>query len=219
MLRLTVLLLLLANAVYYAWSHGFLAATGLEPTRQTEPQRLQQQIKPDALRIVPIDDARRVESPSASAGARGTECLLAGLFEEPQAASLRQALESWPAGSWSLESAVEPARWIVYMGKYLTLENVSRKKAELRQMGVSFEAVTNPSLEPGLSLGGFTTQAAATEHMEALSQRGIRTAKVTQERPEARGQMLKLAAVDDSLRARLEDIKPALNGKNLRPCR
>jgi hypothetical protein len=55
--------------------------------------------------------------------------------------------------------------------------------------------------------------------MEALAQRGIRTAKVVQERPEARGQLLKLPAVDDGLRARLDNLKPALNGKTLQACR
>ena len=219
MLRLAVLLLLLANAAYYAWSQGWLASAGLEPVRQTEPQRLRQQINPDALRIVAADDPKAIDATTGTAGAKAPECLQAGLLEDTQAASLRQALAAWPAGSWSLEPAVEPARWIVYMGKYLTLENVSRKRAELRQMGVSFEAPSNPSLEPGLSLGGFATQAAATEQMEALAQRGIRTAKVVQERPAVSGQLLKLGAVDDTLRARLEDLKPALNGKNLRPCR
>jgi hypothetical protein len=218
MLRLAVLLLLLANAAYYAWSQGWLAGAGLEPARQAEPQRLRQQIKPDALRVLPAEDARPIEMVS-SASPHALECLQAGLFEDNQVASLRQALEAWPAGSWSLEPAVEPARWIVYMGKYLTLENVSRKKAELRQMGVSFEAPSNPALEPGLSLGGFATQAAATTQMEALAQRGIRTAKVVQERPDARGQLLKLPAVDESLRLRLDDLKPALNGKTLRACR
>jgi len=218
MLRLAVLLLLLANAVFYAWSQGWLASAGLEPARQTEPQRLRQQIKPGAVRILPAEEARPLESAS-TASARGAECLQAGVFEDGQVTSLRQALEAWPAGSWSLESTVEPARWIVYMGKYPAVENVSRKKAELRQMGVSFEAPSNPALEPGLSLGGFPTQAAATAQMEALARRGIRTAKVVQERPEARGQLLKLPAVDETLRARLDDLKPALNGKTLRPCR
>jgi len=218
MLRLAVLLLLLANAAYYAWSQGWLASAGLEPVRQAEPQRLRQQIKPEALRVLPAEEARPIDMIS-TASARAPECLQAGLFEDSQVASLRQALEAWPTGSWSLESAVEPARWIVYMGKYPNLENVSRKKAELRQMGVSFEAPSNPALEPGLSLGGFPTQAAATTQMEALAQRGIRTAKVVQERPDARGQMLKLPALDESLRLRLEDLKPALNGKTLRACR
>ena len=72
------------------------------------------------------------------------------------------------------------------MGKYLTVENVARKKAELRQRGVSFEALSNPSLEPGLSLGGFATEVAAMQHLEVLSERGVRTARVVQERPEKR---------------------------------
>jgi hypothetical protein len=218
MLRLAVLLLLLANAAYYVWSQGWLAGAGLEPARQTEPQRLRQQIKPEALRILSTDEARPIDSAS-TAGTKAPECLQAGLFDEGQTASLRQALQAWPAGSWSLEAAVEPARWIVYMGKYLTMDNVSRKKAELRQMGVSFEAPSNPALEPGLSLGGFPSQAAANSQMESLAQRGVHTAKVVQERPEARGQMLKLPAVDDSLRPRLDDLTLALNGKTLRPCR
>jgi hypothetical protein len=118
-----------------------------------------------------------------------------------------------------LESALEPARWIIYMGKYPNAEAVNRKRAELRQMGVSFEALSNPSLEPGLSLGNFATEAAATQQMGQLSQRGVRTAKVVLERPEVRGQQLRLPAVDDGLRARLDELKPVLNGKNLRPCR
>jgi len=40
-----------------------------------------------------------------------------------------------------------------------------------------------------------------------------------QERPEVRGQLLKLPVVDDLVRGRLDDLKPALAGKPLRPCR
>jgi hypothetical protein len=218
MLRLVALLLLLANAGYYAWSQGLLAAWGLEPVRQAEPQRLQQQIRPEALRVVPVAEAGGVDAAAGGPG-KPPECLQAGPFDDPQAAGLRQALDSWPAGSWTLEAAAEPARWIVYMGKYQTAENVSRKKAELRQLGISFEALSNPALEPGLSLGGFATQAAATQQLEALAQRGVHTAKVVQERVEQRGQWLKLAAVDDAVRARLDELKPALGGKILRPCR
>jgi hypothetical protein len=114
---------------------------------------------------------------------------------------------------------VEPPRWIIYMGKYAGVEAVSRKKAELRQMGISFEALSNPALEPGLSLGGFASQQDATAQMDALVQRGVHTAKVVQERPESRGQLLKLPAVDDLVRTRLDDLKPALAGKPLRACR
>ena len=141
-------------------------------------------------------------------------------MDERQATAVRQTLEPLlAAGSWSLEAAVEPARWIIYMGKYLTPDAVNKKKAELRQLGVSFEGLSNQALEPGLSLGGFTSQAAAQQQLDRLAQRGVRTARVTQEREEARGQVLRLPAVDDALRARLEEVRTVLNGKPLRTCR
>jgi hypothetical protein len=218
MLRLTILLLVLANAMFFAWSQGLLAPLGIAPAQQSEAHRLEQQIKPQSLRILGSEEASRLET--ALPGARPLqECLQAGPIEEAQLALLKQVLGSWPDGSWVLEPGVESAQWIVYIGKYASAENVSRKKAELRQLGVAFEALSDPSLEPGLSLGGFATEAAAKQHMEALSQRGVRSAKVLRERAESRGQWVKLPSVDDGLRPRLEDLRPALNGKNLRPCR
>jgi hypothetical protein len=218
MLRLSVLLLVLANAGYFAWSQGLLRAWGLAPVQQSEPQRLEQQIKPQSLRILRADEARRLETASAGV-TKAAECLQAGPFDESQMASLKQALDPLPAGSWSLQPLVEPGRWIIYMGKYATAENTARKKAELRQIGISFEALSDPSLEPGLSLGGFASQAEANQQLESFLQRGVRSAKVVQERPELRGQLLKFSAVDDSLRPRLDELRPALNGKTLRPCR
>lgn len=219
MLRLVVLLLLLANGGYFAWSQGLLRSWGLAPVQQAEPQRLQQQIRPEALRLLSADEARRIET-SAPLAVRAPECLQAGLFDEKQVAALRPSLEPLlPPGSWQLEEVVEPARWIIYMGKYPNAEAVNKKKAELRQIGVSFEGLSNAAMEPGLSLGGFTSQAAAQQQLDRLAQRGVRTARVAQERPEVRGQSLKLPLVDEALRPRLEELKPLLNGKPLRSCR
>ena len=217
MLRLTVLLLVLANAAFYAWSHGMLRVLGLAPAQQSEPHRLEQQIKPQSLRILRGEEARRLETASGGL-AKGAECLQAGPFEEAQLAGLKQALAPWPAGSWSFEPLVEPGRWIIYMGKYATAENTARKKAELRQIGVSFEALADPSLEPGLSLGGFANRSEANQQLENFLQRGVRSAKVVQERSEPRGQLVKFSVVDDGLRPRLDELRPALNGKSLRPC-
>jgi len=61
MLRLVVLLLVLANAGYFAWSQGLLGAWGLAPAPTGEPQRLQQQIRPDAVRILREGQARRAD--------------------------------------------------------------------------------------------------------------------------------------------------------------
>ena len=52
MLRIVFALLLAANLGYYLWSHGQLAGLGLEPAADAEPQRLERQIRPEALQIV-----------------------------------------------------------------------------------------------------------------------------------------------------------------------
>ncbi|MDM0075174.1 sporulation protein [Variovorax sp. J2P1-59] len=59
MLRLLVVVLLLANLGYYAWTRGGLAVFGTEPARfsEREPQRLTQQVRPQMLQI------RKDESP------------------------------------------------------------------------------------------------------------------------------------------------------------
>ena len=217
MLRLIVLLLLLANGAFYAWSGGLLAAWGVAPVTQSEPQRLTQQIRPEALRLLSVEEAKPAEA--SATVAKAAECLQAGPFEDAQVAPLRASLGGWPAGSWMLEPTVEPARWIVYMGKYPSTEAVIKKKGELRQIGVSFQAVVNPALEPGLSLGSFRTEEQANGHLNTLADRGVRTARVVVERPELRGQLLKLPAVDDTLRPRVDELKVVLAGKALRACR
>lgn len=219
MLRLAVLLLLLANGVYYAWSQGLLLPWGWGPVPQTEPYRLEQQIRPERIRVLPAGEARRSDAAATAAAAPIGECLQAGPLPEAAAEPLRRAMAGWPVSAWTLEPVAEPARWIVYMGKYPSAADADRKKGELRQIGVAWEALSNADLEPGLSLGGFATQQAAGQQLDKLLARGVRTARVVQERPETQGHSLKLVAIDDTLRARLDDLRPLLHGKTLRPCR
>jgi hypothetical protein len=221
MLRLLVLALLLANAGYFAWTHGLLADYGFAPAAQAEPQRLAQQIRPEAMRLLTTADARQLENatPTPSAAQPAAECLQAGLFTPEQSTALRTGLESsLPIGSWTLESSVEPGRWIVYMGKYNSEDALAKKRVELRGLGVSFEALVNPALGPGLSLGHYSSQAEAERELAKAATRGVRTAKVVQERPEARGLLLRLPAADASLKAKLEALKLQLAGKPLQAC-
>ena len=229
MLRVLVLLLVLANAGYYAWGRGLLAPYGFGPIAQAEPQRMAQQIRPETLRVLTPLEARQIEAGTPTSALISTpaasissvvECLQVGIFNEEQTVVLRERLgQALPAGSWVLESALEPARWMVYMGKYTNADAVTKKRGELRGLSVSFEALNNPTLEPGLSLGRFDSQAAADTDLARIAKKGVKTAKVIQERAEQRGQRLKLAAVDAALRSQLDAIKPQLAGKALQACR
>jgi len=219
MLRLLALTLVLLNGVYFAWSHDLLRPYGFAPAQQSEPYRVAQQIRPELVRILLADEARRVEA-AALASAKPAECLQAGLFDDSQAAAVRDAAQSiLPAGSWLLDVAIEPARWIVYMGKFPDAQALAKKRAELASLNLRFEPLTNPSLDFGLSLGGYETEARARIELTALTQRGVRTAAVVQERPEVRGTLLRIPVVDEALAAKLEEFKAALAGKPLRACK
>lgn len=218
-MRLLVLFLILANGLYFAWSDGWLRAYGFAPAVQSEPQRLSQQIRPEALRVLTPAEFRRVEA-QAQADLVPRECLKAGPFDDAQVDVLRRALESaLPPGSWQFEPVTVPPRWIVYMGKFANAEALAKKRGELAAMNLGFQPLGNPDLEPGLSLGGFDTQAAAAAELSRLTgQRGIRTAKVVQERLGGQQSELKLPALSAEQKARLNDVRPALGGRSLHAC-
>lgn len=219
MLRFFVLLLVLLNAAYFAWSQGMLRAYGWAPAEQAEPQRLQQQIRPEAIRVLTAEEARRAEQ-LALTPPRPPECLQAGLFDEAQTETVRKTLEAaLPAAAWSLEPMHEPARWIVYMGKFPNAGALAKKRAELDKMKLKLQPLENADLQPGLSLGIYETQAQAQAELAALQRRGVRTARVVQERPEIRQSQLRIPAADDALRAKLDELKPVLGDKPLRSCK
>lgn len=218
--RLLVLLLVLLNAGYYAWSHDLLRAYGFAPLRQEEPQRLSQQIRPESLVIVSTNPQQQSTSPTAAAAPQVTaHCLQAGLFDDTQAEALRQRVSAiLPAGAWSLNEIVVPPRWIVYMGKYPDAQVLAKKRAELAVLNLPIESLTNPALAPGLSLGTFASQDAANAERATLVNRGVHTAQVVQEAAESRANVLRITPVDDAVREQLDALRPVLGGKTLQPC-
>ena len=237
MLRLAVIALLLANAGYYAYTQGWLRSAGLVTPEQAEPQRLQQQIRPETLKVLraqgatnnptpppapaaapAADTAASTPAPTAAAPADAGECLQAGIFDEKQATALRTAAASLPQGSWTLEPTPITGRWMIYMGRFDDQETLDKKRAELRARKVDFDRAGG-TLEPGLSLGRFSTEEAAQRGLTALNAQGVRTARVIQERQAATGFILKLPAVTDAQRQQwLATLRPAMAGKTLGSC-
>lgn len=234
MLRLAVIVLLLANAGYYAWSHGWLRSWGLAPVEQTEPQRMAQQIRPETLRILraretpPVAPSVASEAPASAPPARApaamaasapaTVCLQAGTLDQRQADAVRTAAAALPQGSWSLESTPIPGRWMVYMGRFADTDALAKKRNELRALGVSYDR-PGAALEPGLSLGRFSTEEAAQRALTTLGNQGVRSARVLQERADTPVFVLRLPAVNAAMRDQLTGpLRPALAGRTLRPC-
>ncbi len=231
-----VVALLAANLVWFAWSQGWLRPLGLAPQAQSEPERLQRQLRPEALTLRPLDGAApsapraaaavntlapAPEAPVAAASATPPAdgvCLQAGSFDDKQADALRRAAASLPAGSWRIDPVQLPGRWMVYVGKLADADAVRAKRAELRALGVDTDR-PGAALEPGLSLGRFPTEEAAERGLEQLSRKGVRSARVVQERRDTPAYLLRLPAADAALRQRASrSLGDALGGRDFREC-
>lgn len=253
MLRLVIWMLLVANAGYFAWTQGYLAAFGLAPTEQAEPERLKAQVQPESLRLLngpkgperaapalaprPAPAAETPE-PAASSElaadavpatatvsapleppAPPTACWQAGGYTPAQGEGLRAALAGLdlPRGSWQLNETQTGGRWVVYMGRY-NEEQMARKKTELREMGVDFRELSAPAIGPGLALGTYSSEASAQQALQDATRKGVRTARVAQERPETTSVRLRLPAVTEAQRMAVAGLGAALAGKSLQRC-
>jgi hypothetical protein len=238
MLRFFVLLLLLANGVFFAWSQGYINPFGFASTAKSESFRLAEQIEPERMVIKNIEATPTATNAASStppptivptptpvqAVTTTTTCLAAGAFNDRQSALLKQTLNTkLPDLRWRFDAVNVPARWIVYMGKYPNDNARELKKKQLDQIKVRYEELSEGNLEPGLSLGSHTTQAMANQALQQLVKQGVRTARVLQESPEQKAQTLVVPAIDDSSRAKLNTVYTTIAGqlanKTLQACK
>ena len=243
MLRALLLLFLVANAVLWAYGQGWLAAVGWSPQDHREPQRLAQQVAPQALRLLPPEGAAQASTdaspalsvppetlPDEEVGASATApaaattsptaCWQVAGLPAVAGPTLREALarvEGLTTADWTLEAQSVPARWIVYLGPFANADAQQQRRNALRTAGVDVRTVTTAGLQPGLALGTYSTQAAAQRAQRDASTRGVRDAKVVQERPESQTWSLRLPAVNNAQRDRVQALSP-LTGQPLQPC-
>lgn len=144
-------------------------------------------------------------------------CLQAGSFDAHQAGALRKALARWPQGSWVLDPVPVAGRWMVYLGRFPQADVLDKKKAELRDLGITFDR-PGAAWEPGLSLGRYSSEDAAQRAMAELRAKGVRTARVVPERPAGTTYVLRLPAVTEALRPQADALRPQLGGRAWRSC-
>jgi hypothetical protein len=258
MLRWLVLLLALANAVFLAWSLGWLDdVTGLRASGDREPERLARQVRPETIRILPpgtlktpAPGAAAIAPPvatpsvapsaapsvapapnppvqsSATSQSGSTEpaalpfCLEAGPFSAAQVGAAIASLQSnLPSGSWSQLKTERSALWMVYMGKLIDPEAMTRRQDELRRLKVDYEVLRSPSeLAPGLSLGRFEIRGNANNLLDQLTKRGVRNARVIETVPAASSHVLRVDKPSASVVAQLSAMPAELFGKGFGPC-
>jgi hypothetical protein len=205
MLRLLVVLLILANIGFYAWTQGKLDdVVGMRSQGDREPERLMLQVRPETIRVLPPATTAAVAAEVPQA------CLEAGPYTPEQIVAAEGALQTaLPAGSWVNVKTEAPAAWIVYMGKYPNREALRKKADELKQLKIPFEAVrNNPELEEGLALGGrYDNRIAADQALAEVVQKGVRTAKVMALSQPTVMHSLRVERADASLQNRLAGLR------------
>jgi hypothetical protein len=223
MLRSLVLLLLLANAGFYAWTQGWLEP--LLPMRadQREPDRLKAQFNPELVTVLTPKAVNAALAAVAAAASEptATVCLEAGPFTEASVVLAEEALSqnSVPDGSVTREAVALNFTWGVVMGRFADREALRIKSDELKRLGVRHDELTTPaSLAPGLRLGNYSDRYGAEAALNNLAQKGVRTARVAQLPTGPVQQWLRAAKADAEMQTRLRSLPNDKLGAGFRPC-
>jgi hypothetical protein len=217
MMRALVALLLLANLAFFAWSQGWLdSVVGMRAGGDREPERLARQVRPEMIRIVTPQAA----AAAASAAAARLACLEAGPFDPRNIGAAESALASTlPSGTWARTTTEQPARWILYLGRYVNREAMQRRAQELNRLGIAFDEVVNaPELEPGLSLGRFSSRDAAELALDQLARRGIRNARAIELAKPSIVHTLRVERAEPELAAKVIGLKLDALGRGFVRC-
>ncbi len=99
MIKWLALVLIVANGVFWAWTQGWLGAAWPAPgERQREPQRLQQQVRPESIVVLSPRAAsaalEQIAAAAASEPASGTAAVGGDRSPAPEGSGVARA----PAG-------------------------------------------------------------------------------------------------------------------------
>jgi hypothetical protein len=216
MLRGLVILLLLANFAFFAWTQGWLdTVVGTRAIGDREPERMARQVRPELVRILPAGSGS-----DATPAAAALACLEAGPISEANLAAAQAAAQAaLPSGSWSVARTEQPGTWIIYLGRFANAEALSKKVDEIKRRKLPYEEVRgNAALEPGLSIGRFEDRAAADKALEQFAQQGVRTARVVELNPAATRIWLRIEKADAALASKVSAMKADAFGSAFVAC-
>lgn len=224
MLRALLVVLLLANLGFWAWTQGWLAPVLPPRVDPREPERLAAQLKPERVTVLtPRAASAAVAAASASNDADAPVCLEAGPFADTAAATAAEKVladNEVPDGSVQREPAWTSFTWGVVIPRLADRDLVKARMDELRKIGVRADELTQPPwLVPGLRLGNYSDKYGAESALASAVKKGVRGARVA-ELPAGPAQYwLRAARADAELQTRLKSLPAERLGEGFRPCK
>lgn len=233
-MRLLLAALVAANVLALLWTLNWLP--GLGQPREREPERVQRQVRPDAVQLITPTAASAALQAAAAQRTQGggptgatpgtadgpTVCLEAGPFAATEVAAAERALRELKLQNleWGQQRSERGGAYIVYQGRFADAAALARRRDELRRQQIQAEEVrSSPDLEPGLSFGRYETRAAADAALAQLQPQGMRPAPrvVTINIPVV-VTLLRVERADGPLAARLTQLTLPPAGSGFRPC-
>ncbi|MFZ6654386.1 SPOR domain-containing protein [Undibacterium sp. TJN19] len=178
MLRFFFWSLLLLNAFLLAFNLGYLGHWSLDTH---EPERLKMQHHADQLKPLSASEAM---TPAEAGNEKKPEiiaCLEVGNFLQAEATRMEDKLKTLALGErQSRINVTEVATHMVFIPSQGSKEGADKKAGELRRLGINdFYIVQDQSnLRWGISMGVFKTEEAAKLHLNNLSNKGVRSARI-----------------------------------------
>ncbi len=187
-MRILVFLLVLANLLLFAYAEGYFG-------RPDNPDavRVDQQVRPEKVRIVArgeppaearadaVRETRGADAPSEEAGNPATVCIAWGDMAHDDADRLSALLaEKFDAFRQTRRQLVpDGGTWWVFIPPLPTKADADRKAAELKRLGLTDYFIIQEAgpNHLAISLGVFSAEAGAQEHLAALRARGVKSAR------------------------------------------
>lgn len=187
-MRVLIFLLVLANLLFYAFSHGLF---GSEVSNEAANL---QEINPQQVRILSRGEPPAGDAPPATEAAADAPepapvasrqelpavCLQASALPEGERAAL-QILISTKFPGFTLQEIPAPAHsWWVYIPPLADRIKADKKAQELKGLGVAdYFIVQEGAQRHAISLGIFSSEKSASDHLVQLRKQGVRSAVMT----------------------------------------
>ena len=199
-----------------------------------EPARMNNQLSPDRIRLLPASVASRPAiAPSSAtpelapapgealASAMPLVCIELLSFTVAEATRFEARMDALGLASrLSRRDMPSPASYMVMLPPQGSREAADLKTAELRGLGISdsFIIQDNSSRRFGIALGTFRNADAAQAHMETMNRRGVKTARIAEVGTGPARLAIQLRALDPAAEAQVTRARAEFPRLEARGC-
>lgn len=216
-MRIFVFLLVLANLLFFVWTQGYIGSP-----ENPDAIRIKQQLLPERIRVVARDEppqavpAEKGEKPEEKKAA--DICLRWSELTVTDADRLERFLaEKFENTKATRSNAAGSRSYWVFIPPLANKQEADKKTIELKKMDApEFFVVQDAGPNHlAISLGIFSSEAAAKERLESLRTKGIRSAKMGERSARAGLATVEILAAEtqagslrEAVAAQLPELKP-----------